>query len=67
MSDEELYKAFEDWYSKEEEHQLYAGGQGYTEYKVYSVQNGRLELDFPTKEEIIDALRNYVVNYMDNN
>lgn len=67
MSDEELYKAFEDWYSREEEHQLYAGWQGYTEHKVYSIQNGRLELDFPTKEEIIKALKNYIVNFMDNN
>lgn len=56
VTDEKLWDIWSEWYKHEDRHHLYAYDTG-LEAKVYSIKDGKLVSDFPTKEEIIERMK----------
>lgn len=56
VTDEELWDIWSKWYDHEDRHNLYAYDTG-SEARVYSIEDGRLVRDFPTKEEIMKRMK----------
>lgn len=52
FSDDELWEMWKEWYNDEEQHNLYAYDSR-SEKQVFSIKNGKLVKDFPTKKEIL--------------
>lgn len=56
VTDEELWDIWSEWYDHEDRHNLYAYDTS-SEAQVYSIEDGRLVSDFPTKEEIMERMK----------
>lgn len=62
ISDEDLLKLWEDWYSKDERHYLYAYDY-HSEVQVYQIKDNKLIGSFPSKECILDCLKSYIESW----
>lgn len=62
ISDEDLLKLWEDWYSEEEQHYLYAYDYR-SEIQVYQIKNNKLVESFPSKECILKCLKSYIESW----
>lgn len=56
VTDEELWDIWSKWYEHEDRYNLYAYDTS-SEAKVYSIKDGKLVRDFPTKEEIMERMK----------
>lgn len=59
ISDENLLKLWEDWYSEDEQHNLYAYDTR-SEIQVYQIKDNKLVESFPSEECILECLKNYI-------
>lgn len=59
ISDEILLKLWEDWYSEDEQHNLYAYNTR-SEIQVYQIKDNKLVESFPSEECILECLKNYI-------
>ena len=62
MSDEDLLKLWEDWYSEDEQHYLYAYDY-HSEVQVYQIKDNKLVESFPSEECILNCLKSYVESW----
>lgn len=62
ISDEDLLKLWEDWYSEDEQHNLYAYDTR-SEVQVYQIKDNKLVESFPSKECILKCLRSYIESW----
>jgi len=62
ISDEDLLKLWEDWYSEEEQHYLYAYDYR-SEIQVYQIKDNKLVESFPSKECILNCLKSYIESW----
>ena len=62
ISDEDLLKLWEDWYSEDEQHNLYAY-DAHSEVQVYQIKDNKLVESFPSKECILKCLKSYIESW----
>ena len=62
ISDEDLLKLWEDWYSEDEQHNLYAYDT-HSEVQVYQIKDNKLVESFPSKECILKRLKSYIESW----
>lgn len=62
ISDEDLLKLWEDWYSEEDQHNLYAYDT-HSEIQVYQIKDNKLVESFPSKECILKRLKSYIESW----
>ena len=62
LTEDKLWELWTNWYEREEEHYEYAY-DGSSEKQVYRIENNQLVSNFPSKESIINAMKNYVNNW----
>lgn len=62
ISDEDLLKLWEGWYSEEEQHYLYAYDYR-SEIQVYQIKDNKLVESFPSKECILNCLKSYIESW----
>lgn len=52
LTDDEMWRIWNDWYKEEDQHNLYAYDT-YSERLVFRIKDNKLVEDFPTKEDFI--------------
>lgn len=62
ISDEDLLKLWKDWYSEEDQHNLYAYDTR-SEIQVYQIKDNRLVESFPSEECILKCLKSYIESW----
>lgn len=62
ISDEDLLKLWKDWYSEDDQHNLYAYDT-YSEIQVYQIKDNKLVASFPSEECILKHLRSYIESW----
>ena len=62
ISDEDLLKLWEDWYSEYDQHNLYAYNT-HSEIQVYKIKDNKLVESFPSKECILKRLKSYIESW----
>ena len=62
ISDEGLLKLWEDWYSDDDQHNLYAYDTR-SEVQVYQIKDNKLVKSFPSKECILNGLKSYLESW----
>ena len=62
ISDEDLLKLWEDWYSDDDQHNLYAYDTR-SEVQVYQIKDNKLVKSFPSKECILNGLKSYLESW----
>ena len=62
ISDEDLLKLWEDWYSEYDQHNLYAYNTR-SEIQVYQIKDNKLVESFPSKECILKRLKSYIESW----
>ena len=62
ISDEDLLKLWEDWYTEDDQHNLYAYDTR-SEVQVYQIKNNKLVGSFPSKECILKRLKSYIESW----
>lgn len=62
ISDEDLLKLWEDWYSEDDQHNLYAYDTR-SEVQVYQIKDNKLVESFPSKECILKCLKSYIESW----
>lgn len=62
ISDEDLLKLWEDWYSEEDQHNLYAYDT-HSEIQVYQIKDNKLVESFPSEECILKRLKSYIESW----
>ena len=62
ISDEDLLKLWEDWYSADDQHNLYAYDT-YSEIQVYQIKDNKLVVSFPSEECILKCLKSYIESW----
>lgn len=62
ISDEDLLKLWEDWYSEDDQHNLYAYDTR-SEVQVYQIKDNKLVESFPSKECILKRLKSYIESW----
>jgi hypothetical protein len=62
ISDEDLLKLWEDWYSDYDQHNEYAYDTR-SEVQVYQIKDNKLVESFPSKECILKRLKSYIESW----
>lgn len=62
ISDEDLLKLWEDWYSEYDQHYEYAYDTR-SEIQVYKIKDNKLVESFPSKECILKRLKSYIESW----
>ena len=62
ISDEDLWKLWEDWYNDDDQHNLYAYNTR-SEVQVYQIKDNKLVESFPSKECILNGLKSYIESW----
>jgi hypothetical protein len=62
ISDEDLLKLWKDWYSEDDQHNLYAYDT-YSEVQVYQIKDNELVESFPSEECILKRLKSYIEHW----
>ena len=62
ISDEDLLKLWEDWYSDDDQHNLYAYDTR-SEVQVYQIKDNKLVHSFPSEECILKCLKSYIESW----
>ncbi len=62
ISDEDLFKLWVDWYSEDDQHNLYAYDYR-SEIQVYQIKDNKLIESFPSKECILNCLKSYIESW----
>ena len=62
ISDEDLFKLWEDWYSEDEQHNLYAYNTR-SEVQIYQIKNNKLVEAFPSNECILKCLKSCIEDW----
>lgn len=62
ISDEDLLKLWEDWYSEDEQHYLYAYDY-HSEVQVYQIKDNKLVESFPSEKCILNGLKSYIESW----
>lgn len=62
ISDEDLLKLWENWYSEDEQHYLYAYDYR-SEAQVYQIKDNKLVKSFPSEKCILNCLKSYIENW----
>lgn len=62
ISDEDILKLWEDWYSDDDQHNLYAYNT-HSEIQVYQIKDNKLVKSFPSKECILKSLKSDIESW----
>ena len=62
ISDEDLLKLWKDWYSEDEQHNLYAYDTR-SEVQVYQIKDNKLVESFPSEECILKRLKSCIESW----
>ena len=62
ISDQDLLKLWKDWYSEDDQHNLYAYDT-HSEIQVYQIEDNELIESFPSKKCILKCLKSYIENW----
>ena len=62
ISDEDLFKLWEDWYSEADQHNLYAYDTR-SEVQIYQIKNNKLVRAFPSDECILKRLKSGIESW----
>lgn len=62
ISDEDLLKLWKDWYSEDDQHNLYAYDT-HSEIQVYQIKDNKLVESFPSEKCILNCLKSYIESW----
>lgn len=62
ISDEDLFKLWKDWYSEDDQHNLYAYDTR-SEVQIYQIKNNKLVRAFPSDECILKRLKSGIESW----